>query len=77
MEKFGGKLSIIFNKSLEEVRNELMRIPGIGPKTADILLLMVKNKPMIPVDTHIMRVSYRLGFTVKGAKYEVISNKAY
>ena len=75
IEKFGNDLSTIFEKPLEEARNELMRIPGVGPKTADILLLMIANKPTIPVDTHVMRVSYRLGFTVKEVGYEATRRK--
>jgi len=75
LKKFKGDLSTILKKPLEEARTELMRIPGVGPKTADILLLMIANKPTVPVDTHVMRVSYRLGFTAKNAKYEDVRRK--
>ena len=75
LKKFKGDLTYILKKPLEEARAELTRIPGVGPKTADILLLMVANKPTVPVDTHIMRVSYRLGFTTKNAKYEDVRRK--
>jgi len=38
-----------------------MRIPGVGPKTAAIVLLFSLGKPAFPVDTHIYRVTGRLG----------------
>ncbi len=75
LKEFKGDLSTILKKPLEEARAELMRIPGVGPKTADILLLMIANKPTVPVDTHVMRVSYRLGSTAKNAKYEDVRRR--
>jgi len=56
----------------EKARKILTSIGGIGLKTADILLLHL-NYPAFPVDTHIKRVTYRLGFTDK-YDYEEISN---
>ena len=47
-------------------------MPGIGPKTADVLLLFRAKKPTIPIDTHIKRVSKRLGFASQNADYEEI-----
>jgi len=46
---------------LSEARKVLLSLPGIGPKTADILLLFCAGKPVLPVDTHVNRVSKRLG----------------
>lgn len=65
LEKYNGNLWKILELPLNEAREKLMKIPGVGPKTADIILLMIANKPTIPIDTHIMRVSYRLGFSRK------------
>jgi len=70
LETYKGNLWSILKKPLEEARKELLKIPGVGPKTADILLLMIANKPTVPVDTHVMRVSSRLGFVKRNAKYE-------
>ncbi|MGQ9479544.1 MAG: endonuclease III domain-containing protein, partial [Thermoproteota archaeon] len=42
-------------------RNELMSLPGVGPKTADVMLLFAGGKPTFPIDTHVFRVSRRLG----------------
>ncbi|HSB88598.1 MAG TPA: endonuclease III [Anaerolineales bacterium] len=45
----------------EEARAWLRRFPGIGPKTAAIVMLFSLDMPAFPVDTHIYRVSGRLG----------------
>jgi endonuclease-3 len=45
----------------EEARRFLLRLPGIGPKCAAIVLCFALGRPVIPVDTHVFRVSWRLG----------------
>lgn len=45
--------------------DELQKIPGIGRKSANVLASVVFNKPVIAVDTHVFRVSARLGLTDK------------
>lgn len=42
---------------------ELVKLPGVGRKTANVVLVVGFNKPAIPVDTHVFRVSNRLGLT--------------
>lgn len=44
-----------------EARNWLTAIPGIGPKTASIVMLFCFRVPLMPVDTHVERVSKRIG----------------
>jgi endonuclease-3 len=58
-----GKLDLSFLAALpvDEARQWLMQFNGVGPKTAAIVLLFSLNKPAFPVDTHIYRVSGRLG----------------
>jgi len=51
-----------FNSKVPETREELISIKGIGPKTANIVLAFAYNQPFIPVDTHVHRISNRLGF---------------
>lgn len=48
-----------------EARSYLMSLPGVGPKTAAIVLSFALGRPVIPVDTHIFRVSWRLGLIEK------------
>jgi endonuclease-3 len=44
----------------------LSSLPGVGPKTARCVLLFSLDRPVLPVDTHVWRVSGRLGFTNAG-----------
>ena len=59
-----GELNIDFlaKLPLEEAREWLTSINGVGPKTAAIVLLFCYDMPVFPVDTHIHRISGRLGF---------------
>jgi len=63
LEQFDGSLEFIYSLPLEEARSKLMSLPGVGPKTADVVLLFCAGRPVIPVDTHVKRVSGRLGLT--------------
>ena len=58
-----GDLSIDFlrDMSAEDARSWLMRFKGVGPKTAAIVLLFSLDLYAFPVDTHVYRVSGRLG----------------
>jgi endonuclease-3 len=48
-----------------EARAYLMTLPGVGPKTAAIVLCFALGRPVIPVDTHVFRVAWRLGLIEK------------
>ncbi|MBH38178.1 endonuclease III [bacterium] len=52
-----------FNASVPDTLEELISLPGVGRKTANVLLGQAFGKPGITVDTHVKRVSTRLGFT--------------
>jgi endonuclease-3 len=56
-----ANLDFLGNLSTEDAMNWLTRLPGIGLKTATILLLFTFHKPVLPVDTHVHRVTQRLG----------------
>ena len=72
LEKFRGSVQPILSLPLEEARKTLIQMPGIGPKTADVVLLFSAEKPTIPVDTHVNRVAKRLGFAPENGDYEAI-----
>ncbi|MEM2224763.1 MAG: endonuclease III [Candidatus Caldarchaeum sp.] len=55
-----------------ESREELMKLPGVGPKTADIVLSAAFSKPEVAVDTHVQAVAVRLGIASEKAGYEEI-----
>lgn len=50
-----------YNGIIPTSREELSKLPGIGNKTAGVFLIEYHNQNFIPVDTHVKRVSYRLG----------------
>ena len=43
--------------------DELQKLPGVGRKTANVVSSIVYNKPVIAVDTHVFRISHRLGLS--------------
>ncbi len=55
LKEFGGKIP-------HEV-DELVKLPGVGRKTANVIASVVYDKPAMAVDTHVFRVSARLGLT--------------
>jgi len=55
MEEFGGEMPT-------DIDN-LMKLPGVGRKTANVMLAVVWNKAAMAVDTHVFRVSNRIGLT--------------
>ena len=72
LENFRGSVQAILSLPFEKARKTLIQMPGIGPKTADVLLLFSAAQPTIPVDTHVNRVSKRLGFASANADYEAV-----
>jgi endonuclease-3 len=72
LEKFHGSLQQILSRPLEEARKLLIQMPGIGPKTADVVLLFSAKQSTIPVDTHVNRVSKRLGFAPADGDYDAV-----
>jgi len=67
-----GKITLDFLRgmSTEEARQWLTDLPGVGPKTAAIVLCFALGKPAFPVDTHVHRVSQRLGLIPEGTSRE-------
>jgi endonuclease-3 len=61
VERGSLDLSFLNDLSLEEARTWLTKFKGVGPKTAAIVLCFSLNRPAFPVDTHIYRVTGRIG----------------
>lgn len=72
LEQYHGDLEPILSLPLEEARRTLMQLPGVGPKTADVMLLFCRQRPTIPIDTHVNRVAKRLGLAPANGDYETI-----
>lgn len=52
-----------FNGKIPSELNELVKLPGVGRKTANVVASVIYDKPAMAVDTHVFRVSNRLGLT--------------
>ena len=63
-------LSFLREMPLDEAKTWLRDLPGIGPKTAAIILCFSLGMPAMPVDTHVFRVSKRLGLIGPGVTAE-------
>lgn len=61
----GQMLHIEFKDQVPSEINELVKLPGVGRKTANVIASVIFDKPAMAVDTHVFRVSARLGLTQK------------
>ncbi|WP_054844806.1 endonuclease III domain-containing protein [Sulfuracidifex tepidarius] len=75
LKEYHGDLWNILNESPETSRKILISLPGVGDKTADVVLLTCKGYEAFPVDTHIRRIAVRLGIAKERETYTVISNR--
>ena len=56
-----------FNSQVPDTLDDLIKLPGVGRKTANVIQSVVYNKAAMAVDTHVFRVSHRLGLVDKKA----------
>ena len=75
LKKFDGDISKLTKLPKEEAREELINLPGIGPKTADVWLSYCSKHKVVAVDTHVDRVAKRLGVVPLNATYEQIKTE--
>ena len=77
LNKYGTNISLLFKNSAEQARNELLSLSGIGPETADSMLLYAANRTVFVVDTYTIRAGKRLGWfgTEKNCYVVLSSNK--
>jgi endonuclease-3 len=71
-ERGSYNLDHLASMDVDDALAWLMRLPGVGHKTASIVLLFSFNRGAFPVDTHIQRVSQRLGVSGRTASPEKI-----
>lgn len=60
-----------YNGEVPSDIDALMRLPGVGRKTANVIASVVYDKPVIAVDTHVFRVAHRLGLSSGSTPYAV------
>lgn len=67
-----GAISLSFLADMEkdEAMAYLLSLPGVGPKTASVVLLFAFGMPFLPVDTHVYRLSCRLGLLSEDVRLE-------
>lgn len=63
-----------FDGKVPENLDDLIKLPGVGRKTANVIMSVIYNKPTMAVDTHVFRVSERLGLTT-GSKTPLSTEK--
>jgi endonuclease-3 len=63
-----------FNGEVPMTVDELVKLPGVGRKTANVITSVIDQQPNMAVDTHVFRVSARLGLT-RGAKTPLAAEK--
>lgn len=71
-DRFCGDLDLVAQMSTDMLREELLCIKGIGPETADSILLYAFGKPVFVVDTYTCRVLGRHGFLGPDMGYEQV-----
>ena len=74
MDEFGGNLAEMFNQPLLSLRSRLLQVYGIGPETADSIILYAAKKPIFVVDAYARRIFHRLGVFPPDAGYQVMQD---
>ena len=72
LRRYKGNLDVLNELSLQEAREELMTLSRVGYKTADCLLLWGFNKPILPIDINVYKVSKQLGLMPEKANRETV-----
>ena len=70
VENYGGSTAAMLRRPTDSLRGELLSLKGIGPETADSILLYAGRHPCFVVDAYTRRICSRLGWTGNGAGYE-------
>ena len=71
LQQMAAMLVDEFNGIVPDTMEQLTRLPGVGRKTANVILGVVFNKAAIPVDTHVFRVANRMGLASGKTPLEV------
>jgi endonuclease-3 related protein len=71
-KNYDGSLSRMFARPTAELRNELLALNGVGPETADSILLYAGNHPVFVVDAYTRRILERHEIVSQNASYEEI-----
>lgn len=72
VEEWQGSLANFCSGPLSDVRARLLAVPGIGPETADSILLYAADRPSFVVDAYTRRIFERIGLLTGQEKYDEI-----
>lgn len=67
-----GSLEEFLSQDSRKLRNELLKIKGIGPETADSIILYAAEKPVFVVDAYTKRIFYRIGLIKQNLSYNKV-----
>jgi endonuclease III related protein len=73
-QEYHGDLDTFFSQSLPKIRTQLLSLNGIGPETADSILLYAGQKPVFVVDAYTKRLCHRLDLPVNHQSYDDIQH---
>lgn len=71
-DRYAGSLNDMFKQPIEILRRELLELNGVGPETADAILLYAGKLPVFVVDAYAKRVLERHGVIGAGTRYEQV-----
>ena len=71
-DQYEGSLEKLFSEPTEKLREELLSLNGVGPETADSILLYAGNHPVFVVDAYTRRILDRHGIVPEKTEYEEI-----
>src|SRR6201999_4365177 len=80
---YAGSLEVLraaAHRAASSVREQLLELPGVGPETADAILLYALGTPAMVVDEYLRRIVVRHGLTFENAKYpeiQALAEKAF
>ncbi len=72
-DRFGGSLDRLFALETAELRDVLLSTHGIGPETADCILLYAAGRPVFVVDAYTRRMTVRHGWARHGISYDALA----
>lgn len=72
MHRYDGNLTVLMHQPMDALRIELLGIYGIGPETADDIVLYAAEQPSFVIDTFTKRIFHRLGICALDEPYEVL-----
>lgn len=73
-DNYGGDVKRLLQKDVGELRSELLELKGIGPETADSIILYAANRPVFVVDAYTRRIFSRIGICSSEAGYDELQH---